>query len=446
MSNNRARKIIGSTTPVVLLVLPLLLCAAPDDKPAELPAPALLNLKPPQLPGQATETSDPFRLAVQEYVGRNDKEALAHLKEALRLKNSDDRAKQLLLKVYLRMLREKYESKDYKGAWLLLKESRKYFPAHPDLELMGRSIAQQLPDLPPEDRAKQQPPAATAKPVRPFAAPVPAASVKEAPVPAAAEKPLVITMKAPASLPWGRSPGDWVQAALGVVLLIAVGTLAYLLRQNRMALSQQAALFQEMLAREKEQRDEMSKKMDMELELVKRLEETVQQTHRRSVRDGDGGAENRSGGIVPPGSKPPAPRSPHMDKLLVSRQKKQIMDVLVNITPPEREEKEESIAAQAQSLYEISPSEAVKFLEGLARDESPLIRTIIVPALSKISTDETLNLLLDLRKDRDTGVQRAAYKQLKQLGRADPGSLLPGHFQKITEALHEEVNKGEWIL
>ncbi len=447
----RLRNWIPAFAGMTTLIFILSAHAEPEDKSPELPAPVLLDVKMPSLPGQAAEAADPFKLAVEEYVGRNDKAALAHLKDALRLKRDDDRAKQLLLKVYLRMMREKYEAKQYKEAWSILKDSRAYFPSHPDLELMGRSIAQQIPEVQAEMKPKKEPPVPLAVKTARVQAAAPARTAAPVGTPSASpEQPIIVKVSSPqpAKQPWGRSPGDWILAALGAVLLAAVGALAYLLKQNQTALGQQAMLFQQMLSREKEQRDEMAKKMDMELELVKRLQEAVEQNGRTSVRDAGGGVyvEGRGMGPSPAGGRPPAPRSPHMDKLLVSRQKKQIMDVLVNITPPEREQKEESIAAQAQSLYEISPVEAVKFLEGLARDESPLIRAIIMPALAKISTDATLDLLLALRGDKDAGVQRAAYKQLKILGQADPGTLLPGHFQKINAALHEEVSKGEWIL
>lgn len=109
----------------------------------------------------------------------------------------------------------------------------------------------------------------------------------------------------------------------------------------------------------------------------------------------------------------------------------------------------ERIAVMAQNLYEYAPGAAMEFLEKMARNDNPLVRSNVVQALTLIAKPETLEILFRLYQDSDPRVKRESLKRMKQLMQkvnAAVIELAEPIRHRLGNLIDEEKSKGEWIF
>ncbi|MDD2806767.1 MAG: hypothetical protein PHV33_14540, partial [Elusimicrobiales bacterium] len=121
-------------------------------------------LEPPSMPelagiselsGEAAENPEAmnaYQAGVQAYLNGKDDDAVASLREALRIDPGNEKAERLLLKVLLRGINDNYAAGNYRKARIYVQEARKRFPSNPEIKLLYSSI-QERGAAPREEKA-----------------------------------------------------------------------------------------------------------------------------------------------------------------------------------------------------------------------------------------------------------------------------------------------------
>ncbi|MFA6433867.1 MAG: HEAT repeat domain-containing protein [Elusimicrobiales bacterium] len=464
----------------------------------------------PGMPGEeagAREDLTPYQAGVQAYLKGKDEEAVSRLREALKLNGSDEKAKRLLLKVMLRAINGGYERGDYKKARALVREARRDFPSNPEVELLYSSMQEsgaagkrKAPAAGPEaaaDAQNAEPAPAARRPRRqaiklqnPEPAPQQRQTAPAAPLrpPAAAQpqEPPVLkqTARAPSPAAGRDNTAYFAAIAAALILSAALVILIYLQQKQEKNLLLRIETLQKALVDGEVRRTEIYKELEtwkglgkqdeelsalrkakeqrihLELEKLKAEEEAkILEELAAKRRAAELAADRtREAGTIPPpppafaapapattpSAAPPAAAGPEPDN--AGAQEKKILEMLVGITPPEREAAWGRIAGRATDLYETSPEAAIKFLYALSRDANPLNRASIIGALAAIGAPATLDILFELYGDADLEVRREAIKQLTRLQKDLTAPLDEDYRKKISACLGEEKTKGDWIF
>jgi len=374
-----------------------------------------------------------FQQGVKEYIDRNDEAAIGSLKKALEANGGDEKAQRLLLKVYFRAIHDQFEKRNYRRAWEYVEEAKRYFPFDSELSALSDSVRKAVP--PPA-----APPPAPAPPkAAPRAATGPAV-VRTAPasVPSPAPAPAPSSSREKAEETKGR------YVSLGVILFLGV---AVLLQKNRQkALETEMKSVREKLNRLDTERAALQAKSETQSDMLRRMEATHKEELERLMRRFDRGLEQEAA-PVPGKTEGPAgkQRGTLLEQMFLHRREQEIRDVLVDVTPPEREVEAGRISAQVRNLYETAPREALRFLRGLSKDANPTTRLLIVPALAETGDPAAVDVLFELERDESPEVQREVLKHLKKL--RNDGTGLPEECRRrIAEILEEEKSKADWVF
>lgn len=452
------------------LWMPVSVSAQGQDSTLQLPDVPDTGVFKPELP----EKRDYYQTGVREYLNKNDEKAISCLKEAVQLNRGDERANLLLLKVFMRAIRGYYERGDYKKVHSLVKQAKEYFPSNPEMAVLYASVQEVFP-LPVRKKPGERG-AYVLSAVKPRAerrhvvldistVAAPQIVIKPVSAPVAAKNISVFYAIAPAALMGGLFFAIFMQFKKQKTVLKLQS------RSLREALDKSEAEKAEILRKLEVQegvlqcseelhgfRKAQEQKICLELEEKKRGEEEKLMTElaeKRRIEEErlllEFGLKKLSA------QKPEVPKEKKLsvklaearksaEHTLAVRQEKRILGILVNVEPPERLAAWERIAYQAAGLYEISPTETLKFLKKLAGDENPWNRASIAQALAQIGTPAALDILLELAGDRDVEVQREALKHLKRLRSTGTVAVPDGYLQKIDDFLNSRKAGCDWVF
>lgn len=450
-------------------------------------------------PAVYAQGPDAYRAGVQAYLDGNNEGAISYLQEAIRRAQSEEKAKQLLVRVYLRTIKEATDKKEEARRKSLILQATKLFPHHPEVQALFLSVGSATSSV----GEKKDAPAAASNPrptprehavVDPPAMSPPAASrrkdaaveqtaraatsnEKKASRPASVEEPRKNNFKTgPAT---ASDPTHLLETARSYwwvwipVIATLLGFFFFLFAwQGRRAISEQMRSVQDALRKELEMKNELQKqaleleqlrrteeeKIRLEIEARRRQEETrlQQELAEKRRQEEERLKRNLETRIIAPVSPSPVPRpapsiptprsaNEKWKKSFIRHQQEKIMEIAVDISPPERRQTWDRIADQVFDLHQSSPEAAYQFLLKLAYDENVWTRASILAALARVRSPETLEMLLNFHSDPDPEIQREALRQIKQLRQYD--ETVPEPFrQKIIELLEAEKNKGEWII
>jgi len=442
--------------------------------------------------------STPYQAGVRAYLNGRDEEAISSLKEAVRQDAADERSSRLLLKVYIRAINGAYESGNRQKARSLVKEAHARFPSNPEIKLMYSSSQESRTSDPPATAAARPEPPPVRKKTQAAAGATGKTHRAEYRSPEDAAAPLQrAAQPAPAAPPQEKaSPGTDPEADRITIphlkaitaagpLLLAVIALIYFQHRQQKTLLQQIEAMQKALTEGKGKSDALHKELEVwkgfgkqveELELLRKTKEQAmhlelekfRMEEERKIRaelaekrrDAERLArlemENQLArnavkpapqpGKPPQPPAPPKPPPPGVAKNSSASRESQILEILSDIAPPEREAAWERISVQSAALYADSPEEAIKFFRTIAGDKNPLNRASIAGALAGIGAPETLDILLSLYQDPSVEVRREALKQFDILHKNADARIDAAHMERIAACLSEEKEKGDWVF
>lgn len=425
-----------------------------------------------------SSAADPYREGVQAFLDGNDEASITHLNKALDQNSQNEKAKKLLLKVYVRTIQAKIKIGDSQSAQNLILQSQKYLPFDPQIKSLYGSLTRAPLAEPPPQQAepvrrvvKKETPKPKRQESAPVYAPPPAHDHEEAVHPPSLKQ-------APLSSTAQNQP-SFFHSNLFIYLLFFVGLVMALfffftLQNYRRTLLDQTRLFQETIKKEEAERTALRRDMEakeeaekraaelakikrreeehlhIEMDKLKRNEEKkmfAEIAEKRRQEEEKMKAEWAEKRKTSPGGVPFATSTAaQLDLSLAKRQEEQILGVMGDIPPPERRTSWDRIADQVMSLYTTSADEALQFLKGLAEDKNPWTRASIVASLARIGTTTTLDILFKLLRDPNPDVQREVLRSLKFLLLYEKSPLPEAYRQKITAFLNDEKQKGEWVL
>jgi hypothetical protein len=460
----------------------------------------------PEMPNDqagAPEKLTPYQAGVQSYLKGNDEASISQLQEALRLNADDEKAKLLLLKVMVRTINGNYERNNYKKAHSLIQAAHAYFPSNPEIRLLYSSMLESKaadkrktpaarPENTPAPQTAAPPPRRKVKNRRPEPAPAPQQAVEDpAPyrqnpaVEPPRELPVPVKIKREAEPGNGRDNIIYLAAiAAALLLLTALLVFVYLQQKQGKSLLRRIESLQKALVDGEVKKAEIYKeletwknleKQDEELTALRRAKEQRMYLELEKLKAGEEAkilaelavkrreAENAANLELESRRKPLPPRDPQAagaasaapayplpasapQPVSVKSQEDKILEILVDITPPEREAAWERIAARSADLYETSPEAAIKFLYDLSRDANPLNRASIIGALAAIGAPATLDIIFELYNDASMEVRREAIKHLTKLRQNLTGTIDETYREKISACLREEKTKGDWVF
>lgn len=404
---------------------------------------------------------DAYRAGVQAYLDGKNEAAVSYLEQALRKTPSNEKAKQLLLKVYLKTARLNYEKKDFEKVRSLIRQSNEFLPKSAELESLAKSLPPSVEKSPPMENRSQErkeagprpgkePLPQKPKPAVAKAEAVPAFKITQIPV-SISQNPK--TTSASLQLLDFSKKKSVAWAFLGFfIALFVVGCAAlwYGLWRIQKKLNVQIKKLQSSL----EQRPAIEPVSKKEAEP---LPVPFQSPQKENGHVHEPAPSPHFPPTVPSApaqtavkaAKPAPVRSPSdADRMFIRRQEEKIeekiMETLVDISPPDRRIAWERIADQAMDLYKSYPEGAINFLRHLSADENLWTRASIVAALARIACVPTLDILFELKEDPHPVIQREVLRSLKQLNLNE--SISNSYRTKIQQALQQEKEKGEWII
>jgi len=473
------------------------LLRAQEDKYLFVEPPALDMPEASDFQKAETKERDPYHMAVREYLDRNDGAAISHLKEALRLNEDNKRARQLLLKVFLRSSHTQYKQKSYKKVRSIVGEAKKYFPSDPKVKILHAAIRKRLSAVSPEKTGIVRPKSSAPKSRKAAKSrPRPARTASPPVPPKAAGRPAVAPVAPAASAGVGQKEFFLIVIIAGLLILAAFRV--YAQWKSRKALSAQIKILQEAYQKQKaesaarlkelevqkESRDraeelygirkEEERKIHAELEkrkheeenklsaeiMQKRLKEEKRmhfeleakkmEAERKMVSElrpqSKSEGKRKAPAPLKGGETVPAKRDIKASRTFAQYQERQITELLADVPSSQRKTAWERIATQAVSLYETSPAEAVHFFQNLVKDKNPLARASIVSALARIGSQSALDILLELRHDSHPEVKKEVLKSLKSLQQNGNFTIPDSYRRKINDFLQEEKTRIDWVF
>jgi hypothetical protein len=138
------------------------------------------------------------------------------------------------------------------------------------------------------------------------------------------------------------------------------------------------------------------------------------------------------------------------------KQQTEILNFLSKLQQPqiksdyELEIYKERISLMLKSLYELNPKKTYSILEKMLKDENPLMRMNVIPALIEIGNEETFSILFSLYyNDPDVKVRGEVLRYFVRLkNKIEQGEVdLPENIkEKIIDIVRQEKAKGEWLF
>ena len=377
-----------------------------------------------------------YRAGVKAYLEGNTTSAISHLEMAIRNGDSPDKAKLLLSKIQSRSEPPKAPV-----------ASKSEAPVAPP------AVVPSIPKVP----AKRVRPAKVFIP--PVATPTPEDTPRPTPTPFVG--PVKAKVSAPTPVPREKEIPAFenldnrslivLVGGIGLFLLLVMVAGIYAQAQKTQrkllekieALQKSAALDAERSRQRTEEERVRREAQERRLEEERKLKAEMAERRRAEEEKLKKELEAKRRAEMPA---PVAPPPVVEKKGFVEHQKDRIMEILVDITPPERTVAWARIAAQVHELHRSSPEAAMTFLHQLAQDKNVWTRASIVSSLAAIASPEAVALLIELHKDQRPELKREVLRNIKLLVDTPPAELSKESRDKIIEALLEEKQSGGWIV
>jgi hypothetical protein len=426
---------------------------------------ALLVL-PPIFSWADSTLDEKYKAGVKSFLEGNSQQAIALLSDVVKEDAANEKAKTLLLKLYMKEINSAVLAKKYTEAKRLHRAALVQFPDDQGLILLGASVSAPVEAVhaapapaapaPVQGVERKAKPAMNLAPVRRTTEEKkPAPPVIEENPPAPARPIPAATMEKPGFM-------SFLWLAVGSVIFILVVGFIFVLILDRKKLWEKIETHERRLLKKEETEKareneiaELKVRLSQKEEMLRIKNEELEHAHQKLEEKQK---DRPRGGAFPslplPGRGAPSSAAPAVRAFPSARaaqsyahhQEQRILDIVVDAPSLVKREAWERIAERTLTLYETSASEAILFLKKLADDEKPVVRMSIIMALSRIAVPETLDMMLAMLKDRDFDVQREAIKGLKSILIEKAGSIAPEYRDKISSLLNHEVEEGGWVV
>ncbi|OGS21182.1 MAG: hypothetical protein A2252_05230 [Elusimicrobia bacterium RIFOXYA2_FULL_39_19] len=399
-----------------------------------------------------------FNAGTEKYLKGEYVSAVENFEKALEINPNDQKAKDLLIRVIIDAGTNYNLTRDYKKAIKFLEKGLKLEPGNKKIKELyevtnamissNKPVEQENPIIIAEQKRQVKTQKEEIKPTEAVkAAETKVVLLEKQPVPA-----VKIIQEKPGSKIYFifLSVFSFVLLILNLVFLLMIKSLKEKLIKKTLSVDQQQIIYEseKLTLLEKLEKDKVllqQKELEIEkLAIEKRIRQELEVKYTELAKKNAGPEANQVELV--------------REKFINAEQEKlskytvdSNIEGNVNIfnTNPSLEMLRDRIAARSRSLFEQSPDAAMNFINEMACNNNPSVRSNIIKALAVIAVPGTIDILFKMNEDKEESVRREVIKSLRYLSSKirDSEIALPEEYiMKIKDLLHKEIEKGEWVF